>query len=93
MNDAAGQAGVPRVAEINCAFDGGIGYSPRTIWKGGRQSAVKAFLLPARKRKNLTVMAGADVLRIVFERLLDDRRTGSTESSRRHLAQVTMALR
>jgi choline dehydrogenase len=67
--DAAGQAGVPRVADINSAFDGGIGYQPRTIWKGRRQSAAKAFLAPARKRSNLTVLTGVDVQRIVFEGL------------------------
>jgi choline dehydrogenase len=64
---AAGQAGVPHVADVNDAFDGGIGYQPRTIWRGRRQSAAKAFLEPVRGRANLTVRTGTDVLRILFD--------------------------
>jgi choline dehydrogenase len=64
---AAGQAGVPRVDDINAAEDGGIGYQPRTIWRGRRWSAARAFLAPVRGRGNLEVRTGTDVLRIVFE--------------------------
>lgn len=64
---AAGEAGVPRVDDINAALDGGIGYQPRTIWRGRRQSAAQAFLAPVRGRANLAVRTGTDVLRIVFE--------------------------
>jgi choline dehydrogenase len=64
---AAGEAGVPRVDDINAALDGGIGYQPRTIWHGRRQSAAQAFLAPVRGRANLEVRTGTDVLRILFE--------------------------
>ncbi|MES2263995.1 MAG: GMC family oxidoreductase N-terminal domain-containing protein [Pseudomonadota bacterium] len=64
---AAGQVGVPRMADINAALQGGIGYQPRTIWRGKRQSAAKAFLHPVRTRSNLAVCTGTDVLRIVFD--------------------------
>ncbi|NIA52452.1 oxidoreductase [Massilia sp. TW-1] len=64
---AAGQAGVPRVDDINAALHGGIGYQPRTIWRGRRWSAARAFLAPARARRNLDVRTGTDVLRVVFE--------------------------
>jgi choline dehydrogenase len=64
---AAEQAGLPRVADVNAAPDGGIGYQMRTIHKGRRWSAAKAFLEPARKRPNLEVRTGVEVLRIVFE--------------------------
>ncbi|MBY0243583.1 MAG: GMC family oxidoreductase N-terminal domain-containing protein [Burkholderiaceae bacterium] len=64
---AAGEAGVPRVRDINSALQGGIGYQPRTIWHGRRQSAAKAFLDPVRERANLTVLTNTDVLRVVFE--------------------------
>ena len=64
---AAGQAGVPRVADVNDAGEGGIGYQTRNIWKGRRWSAAKAFLRPAMGRSNLTVRTGAHVRKIVFE--------------------------
>jgi choline dehydrogenase len=65
---AAQQAGVPRVADVNHGGpDGGMGYQPRTIWGGQRQSAAKAFLLPARGRANLTVRTGMQVQRVLFE--------------------------
>jgi choline dehydrogenase len=67
--EAAGQAGVPRVEDLNSALDGGIGYQPRTIWRGKRQSAAKAFLAPVRARTNLTVRTGVEVRRVVFEGL------------------------
>jgi choline dehydrogenase len=64
---AAGQAGVARVEDLNEALDGGIGYQPRTIWRGKRWSAARAFLAPVRVRGNLEVRTGTDVLRVVFE--------------------------
>jgi choline dehydrogenase len=64
---AAEQAGLPRVADVNSAFDGGIGYQARTIRKGRRWSAAKAFLEPARGRPNLEVRTEVEVLRLVFE--------------------------
>jgi choline dehydrogenase len=72
---AAGQAGVPRVDDLNAALDGGIGYQPRTIWRGRRWSAAKAFLAPARGRANLEVRTGTDVLRVLF----DGRRASGVE--------------
>jgi choline dehydrogenase-like flavoprotein len=65
--EAAGQAGVPQVPDVNDVGQGGIGYQTRTIYKGHRWSAAKAFLHPAMKRPNLTVRTGAHVLRILFE--------------------------
>lgn len=73
--DAAAAAGTPRVADINDAPDGGFGYQPRTIWKGRRHSAARAFLDEARKRRNLTVLTGAEVLGIDFS---GNRATGVT---------------
>jgi choline dehydrogenase len=64
---AAGEAGVPRVDDINAALDCAIGYQPRTIWRGRRQSAAQAFLAPVRGRANLEVRTATDVLRILFE--------------------------
>jgi choline dehydrogenase len=66
--DAAAEAGTRRVEDCNdVGVEGGMGYSPRTIWKGRRQSAAKAFLRPALSRPNLHVMTDTNVLRLVFE--------------------------
>ena len=67
--NASEQAGTPRVSDTNLASTetGGIGYQPRNIYKGKRQSASKVFLHPVMARKNLTVLHSTDVLRIVFE--------------------------
>jgi choline dehydrogenase-like flavoprotein len=64
---AAAEIGTPTVEDVNAAHDGGFGWQPRTIWRGHRQSAAAAFLAPAMKRPNLTVMTGVDVERIRFE--------------------------
>jgi choline dehydrogenase-like flavoprotein len=64
---AGEQMGLPRTDDLNNAPQGGVGYATRTIWKGRRQSAAEAFLRPARRRKNLSVLTGALVSRILFE--------------------------
>ena len=43
-----------------------IGYAPRTVHAGKRQSAAKAFLRPAMRRPNLTVMTHAVVDKVLF---------------------------
>ncbi len=45
----------------------GIGYAPRTIYKGKRQSSAKAFLDPVIERENLTVITEATVHRVIFD--------------------------
>ena len=66
---AAGEAmGLTRVDDINDPADRErVGYAPRTIYKGKRQSAFDAFLKPAMRRANLTVVTGVTVDRVVFE--------------------------
>lgn len=44
-----------------------IGYAPRTIFKGKRQSAANAFLRPAENRSNLTILTERTVDRVIFE--------------------------
>jgi len=67
MIAAAAQAGIPTVQDLNAINGPGFGYQPRTIWKGRRQSAAKAFLRPALARDNLTVLGETDVLHLTFE--------------------------
>ena len=64
---ASEQAGLPRVADVNAAPQGGMGYQPRTISDGRRWSAAKAFLDPARSRPNLQIRTGVHAQRVVFE--------------------------
>lgn len=66
---AAGEAmGWPRKLDVNTPDnDDGIGYAPRTIARGKRQSAAVAFLRPAEKRPNLTVLTDCTVDRVTFE--------------------------
>ncbi len=65
---AAGrESGLPVVEDINAAFGEAIGYNPRTIWNGRRQSAADAFLTPARPRTNLRVLTNTAVERVMFD--------------------------
>lgn len=77
--DAGTQLGLPRVEDLNNPGADGqaVGYVPRTIHGGRRQSSAKAFLGAARGRANLTVMTGVDVSRVVF----DGRRAVAVEAS------------
>lgn len=45
----------------------GIGYAPRTIYRGKRQSAATAFLKPASRRPNLTIITDALVDTVLFD--------------------------
>jgi choline dehydrogenase len=59
--------GLPRRDDLNGADQEGIGYYARTIRAGRRMSAARAFLDPARSRKNLRVETRMFVERILFE--------------------------
>jgi choline dehydrogenase len=64
---AAGvEAGLTRTDDVNSELGDCIGFPARTIYRGARQSAAKAFLRPAMSRPNLHVKTDTDVLRIVF---------------------------
>ncbi|MEY2926908.1 MAG: hypothetical protein RL367_1385 [Pseudomonadota bacterium] len=66
---AAGQAlGWATKLDMNDPDDAvAIGNAPRTVYKRKRQSAAGAFLRPAMKRPNLTVVTSATVDRVLFE--------------------------
>ncbi|MGY8632042.1 GMC family oxidoreductase N-terminal domain-containing protein [Bradyrhizobium sp. 14AA] len=63
---AAQQAGHPYVADYNAATQEGIAPYQMTIRKGRRCSAAVAYLRPALRRANLTVLTNALALRIIF---------------------------
>lgn len=64
---AAQEAGYPRVTDYNGATQEGIGPWQMTIRKGRRCSAAVAYLRPALRRSNLTVVTKALAHRIVFQ--------------------------
>ena len=59
--------GIPRNPDYNGHTQEGVAYSQRTIYKGRRMSAARAFLHPAMKRPNLTVRTHAHATRILLE--------------------------
>jgi choline dehydrogenase len=66
---ASAQArGIPRTDDFNGESQEGAGYYQLTMKDGWRVSAAKAYLRPARKRRNLQVITQALATRILFER-------------------------
>jgi choline dehydrogenase len=65
--EAAVQAGVPRNADFNGATQEGVGYYQATVGGGQRWSSAKAYLKPARGRKNLVVTPNAHATGILVE--------------------------
>ncbi len=64
---AAVSEGYTRVDDFNGAQQEGFGFHDFTIRRGKRQSAATAFLKPARRRPNLTVVTRAQATRVLFE--------------------------
>ncbi len=65
--EAGRQAGYPVTEDVNGAQQEGFGRMDRTIHQGRRWSAARAYLDPARSRKNLTIWTDTLVERIEFE--------------------------
>jgi choline dehydrogenase len=64
---ACEQAGIPRNPDFNGAVQEGCGYYQTTTSNRRRWSTSKAYLGPARGRKNLTIRTGAQATRVVIE--------------------------
>jgi choline dehydrogenase-like flavoprotein len=67
MVEAAQEAGFDFVADYNGAEQEGVSYLQVNQRNGSRWSAADAWLRPARKRKNLTVLTGAHALGLIVE--------------------------
>jgi len=67
FREAAGEHGIPPTADFNRGDNEGMGYFEVNQHRGRRWSAASAFLKPALSRKNLTLVTGAQVLRLVTE--------------------------
>ncbi|MFC3053601.1 GMC family oxidoreductase [Kordiimonas pumila] len=64
---AAKEMGLPYTDDFNGPTQEGVGWYDQTIKKGRRQSAAKAYIHPAANRKNLTVITGAHVQRMLLQ--------------------------
>ncbi len=64
---AAMELGIPRTEDFNGASQEGVGYYHVTAKHGRRSSAATAFLRPAMKRPNLTVLTEALASRVTLE--------------------------
>jgi choline dehydrogenase len=65
--DGVAGLGIPRNPDYNGASQEGVGYFQRALYNGRRVSAARAFLHPAKSRKNLDVRTRAHVMRVVFD--------------------------
>jgi choline dehydrogenase len=65
---AAGQLGIPFNPDMTGETQDGVGYYQLTQRNVRRSSTSQAYLGPARKRSNLSILTGAQVLRIVVEK-------------------------
>lgn len=64
---AAEAEGIPCVEDFNTGDNEGVGYFKVSQKNGFRMSAARAFLRPAMRRPNLTVLTHRQVRRVVFE--------------------------
>jgi len=65
--EAVEQAGYELTTDVNGYRQEGFAAFDRTIWRGRRQSAARAYLHPVMGRPNLRVECGAFVTRVLFE--------------------------
>ena len=65
--DAAVAAGYPRNDDYNGASQEGVGHFQLTMRNGRRCSSAVAYLGPAKKRSNLTILTKCPAERLVFE--------------------------
>ena len=65
--EAAAAAGIPRHRDINAAAIEGVAPIQMNVRGGFRRSTARAYLAPARKRKNLRVLTGVTVQRLTIE--------------------------
>jgi len=67
FRDAAAEVGIPKVDDFNRGDNEGCGYFEVNQRRGIRWNTAKAFLKPALRRGNLTVMTGCQVRRLIIE--------------------------
>lgn len=65
--DAATETGIERTDDFNSGDNAGVGYFDVNQRSGWRWNTSKAFLRPAKTRKNLTVWTEAQAEKLIFE--------------------------
>jgi choline dehydrogenase len=65
--EALADLGVPRVEDYSLGIIEGVGLTQATQKRGWRHSVAGAYLRPARRRPNLTVLTKTRALRLLFE--------------------------
>ena len=89
------EAGLPRRDDLNGAEQEGVGWFQVTQRRGVRHSAAAAYLHPAMRRPNLSVVTGALASRVVFEgrraASVEFRRAGGRTETVRARAEVVLA--
>ena len=65
--DAGRGAGLHELQDVNESDEPRIGFTPATIKNGRRVSSADAFLKPARRRPNLTVLVNTTATRVILE--------------------------
>ncbi|MGN6390231.1 MAG: GMC family oxidoreductase [Burkholderiaceae bacterium] len=68
FREAAAETGIPKVEDFNRGDNEGSSYFEVNQRRGIRWNTAKAFLRPASKRPNLTIMTGCHVKRLKLER-------------------------
>ncbi len=87
--DSCVAAGIPRAADYNGPEQDGAALAQVTQRNGRRWSTADAYLRPAQRRKNLTVISGAHVLGLE----LSDGRAGGVRYRRGNREEVAGAVR
>ena len=66
--ESAVAAGIPRAYDLNAADNEGVALTPVSILRGRRFGVVDAYLRPAMRRPNLTVLTAAHAVGLLVER-------------------------
>jgi choline dehydrogenase len=88
FREAAVQAGVPRSDDFNRGNNLGVGYFDVNQNKGWRLNTARAFLKPAARRENLTLITGAEVDRLHFDSNKKCTSISFSGAGKTHTAQV-----
>lgn len=65
--NSAGQVGIPYNTDYSGASQEGVALAQLTAHRGERQSTATSYLKPARKRRNLRLLTGAEASSLVFD--------------------------
>lgn len=91
--DAAAEWGIPKIDEFNRGDNSGSAYFHVNQRRGRRWSATNAWLRPAMRRENLTVITEAHATRVVLERVEGRHRAAGVAFVAKGQAETTAVAR